>query len=623
LLSHRRLTSFCCALALLAGLVTPVLAEQPVADTPVLELLGDEQAPPVVARSPRPASKIAENVTVITAAEIARINAHTLAEVLQTVPGIQLDQVQTPGSSSFFSILSATSRHILVEIDGVPQNFISADQISSIGSIPVQMIERVEIVKGAASAAWGSALGGVVNIITKSPDAERPVGGMASASAGERQNSDLRAEVSGTVDRAGYYLSGGNLYSHGLTPGTNVNLNHGFGKLTYNLPEQGTLTLGFDIRDNAYGLGDYALFDYHDTGGDRRASTYLNLQQPLAERLTLELTGQLGRRELSTKWGALTVPDLFLDADTREEFHGARMRLTWGDRQRNLVAGMEYEHTGIRQRDTISYPDPVSNFDLTLDRWAAYLNGAYTVGRLTVLPGIRFDHSNLFSDAFSYTLGATLQLSDSTLLRSYAARGFSLPNVNNLAISNGSRELQHIWTVQAGIESTAIPYLWLKGTLFYNDISKIQEWDTSTVPATATLKSQIRKGFELEAKTSPVYGLSLSGGYNFNHFQHENLGDIGAPQQGAKLALNYSNHDLGLLGALTGNYVWWDLADSSNVSYRATIWDLFLTQKLAPAKELSPELFFSVRNLFNSAQFQVDIRPNAPRWAEIGVRFRF
>jgi len=623
LLSHRRLTSFCCALALLAGLVTPVLAEQPVADTPVLELLGDEQAPPVVARSPRPASKIAENVTVITAAEIARINAHTLAEVLQTVPGIQLDQVQTPGSSSFFSILSATSRHILVEIDGVPQNFISADQIASIGSIPVQMIERVEIVKGAASAAWGSALGGVVNIITKSPDAERPVGGMASASAGERQNSDLRAEVSGTVDRAGYYLSGGNLYSHGLTPGTNVNLNHGFGKLTYNLPTQGTLTLGFDIRDNAYGLGDYALFDFHDTGGDRRASTYLNLQQPLAERLILELTGQLGRRELSTKWGALTVPDLFLDADTREEFHGARMRLTWGDRQRNLVAGMEYEHTGIRQRDTISYPDQVSNFDLTLDRWAAYLNGAYTVGRLTVLPGIRFDHSNLFSDAFSYTLGATLQLSDSTLLRSYAARGFSLPNVNNLAISNGSRELQHIWTVQAGIESTAIPYLWLKGTLFYNDISKIQEWDTSTVPATATLKSQIRKGFELEAKTSPVYGLSLSGGYNFNHFQHENLGDIGAPQQGAKLALNYSNHDLGLLGALTGNYVWWDLADSSNVSYRATIWDLFLTQKLAPAKELSPELFFSVRNIFNSAQFQNVIRPNAPRWVEGGVRFSF
>jgi len=595
------------------------------ADDPLQELgfTASSVSAPTLSRSPRPASKIAENVTVITAAEIARINAHTLAEVLQTVPGIQLDQVQTPGSSSFFSILSATSRHILVEIDGVPQNFISADQIASIGSIPVQMIERVEIVKGAASAAWGSALGGVVNIITKSPDAERPVGGMASASAGERQNSDLRAEVSGTVDRAGYYLSGGTIYSHGLTPGTNVNLNHGFGKLTYNLPTQGTLTFGLDIRDNNYGLGDYALFDFHDTGGDRRVSSYLSLQYPLADRLILEMTGQLGRRELSTKWGALTVPDLFLDADTREEFHGARMRLTWGDRQRNLVAGMEYEHTGIRQRDTISYPDQVSNFDLTLDRWAAYLNGAYTVGRLTILPGLRLDQSNLFDSNFSSTLGATLQLSDTTLLRGYAARGYSLPNVNNLAISNGSRELQHISTVQTGIESTAIPYLWLKGTLFYNDISKMQDWDVSTVPATATLKSQISKGFELEAKTSPVYGLSLSGGYNFNHFQHENLGDIGAPQQGAKLALNYSNHDLGLLGALTGNYVWWDLADSSNVSYRATIWDLFLTQKLAPAKELSPELFFSVRNIFNSAQFQNVIRPNAPRWVEGGVRFSF
>jgi len=34
-------------------------------------------------------------------------------------------------------------------------------------SIPVDIIERIEIIKGPASSSWGSALGGVVNIITK------------------------------------------------------------------------------------------------------------------------------------------------------------------------------------------------------------------------------------------------------------------------------------------------------------------------------------------------------------------------------------------------------------------------------------------------------------------------
>src|SRR6185369_6591009 len=116
---------------------------------------------------PRPLSKIAENVTVITSDDIARINAHTLSDVLQTVPGIQLDVVRTPGSGAvFFSIHNNLNRLVQVLIDGVPQNFLGNDNAAFPGNIPVQQIERVEIVKGAASVAWGQALGWVINAIT-------------------------------------------------------------------------------------------------------------------------------------------------------------------------------------------------------------------------------------------------------------------------------------------------------------------------------------------------------------------------------------------------------------------------------------------------------------------------
>lgn len=125
-------------------------------------------------RFPRPSSRIAENITVITADDITRINAHTLADVLQTIPGIQLDYLRTPSSFSFFNVQGAFSTTVLVMIDGIRQN--DFDQNMAIpGSIPVQQIERIEIIKGAASASWGSALGGVINIITKEPNPERPV----------------------------------------------------------------------------------------------------------------------------------------------------------------------------------------------------------------------------------------------------------------------------------------------------------------------------------------------------------------------------------------------------------------------------------------------------------------
>ena len=66
--------------------------------------LGDPQEQMLTtSRTPRPTSYIAENVTVVTSSDIERLNAHTLVEVLQTVPGIHFDQIQTP-AIRFFSI---------------------------------------------------------------------------------------------------------------------------------------------------------------------------------------------------------------------------------------------------------------------------------------------------------------------------------------------------------------------------------------------------------------------------------------------------------------------------------------------------------------------------------------
>ena len=50
-----------------------------------------------------------------------------------------------------------------------------------IGAVPVQNIEKIEIIKGPASSAWGSALGGVINVITKSGRSDE-LSGVVSAS---------------------------------------------------------------------------------------------------------------------------------------------------------------------------------------------------------------------------------------------------------------------------------------------------------------------------------------------------------------------------------------------------------------------------------------------------------
>jgi vitamin B12 transporter len=57
--------------------------------------------------------------------------------------------------------------------------------------------------------------------------------------------------------------------------------------------------------------------------------------------------------------------------------------------------------------------------------------------------------------------------------------------------------------------------------------------------------------------------------------------------------------------------------------YKPIIWNLHLTQKIYPDKELSPEVFFSGHNLFNGSQYWDNWYINASRWIEGGVRFKF
>lgn len=105
---------------------------------------------------------------VISRQEIHATGARTLKEALSNIPGLQLQQLH--GKSGYqLQMQGLGSDQILVLIDGMP---ISASTGSSVdlSQYLLSDVERVEVVKGAASAQYGSAaMGGVVNVITRKP----------------------------------------------------------------------------------------------------------------------------------------------------------------------------------------------------------------------------------------------------------------------------------------------------------------------------------------------------------------------------------------------------------------------------------------------------------------------
>jgi vitamin B12 transporter len=611
----------CFVLLLFLCLVAPARGED--ANDPYVDLqamgfeTGTEQLV-TTARSLRPISKIAENVTIITSQQIEELNAHTLAEVLNTIPGIQFDRAgRTPGVLDSFSIQGASNGHILVLIDGVSQNELGQNA-GNLGIISVQQIERVEIIKGGASAAWGQALGGVVNIITKSPNPDKPFSGSAFSSFGDRFTTEQRGEVTGTIDRLGYYLSGGLLHSDGLLWNNGINQNNIFGKLVYDLPSKGRLNFTGSSANSRMGNEEVRNVpwpdDWHDNVDWKRLHSVLSFQYPLAERLNLEVMGHYTYLKDDNRQGNITPPTEYKHYFAKESEWGTTARLAWGDSRYNLVTGLEYEHDQVGQTQTVN-PEPSEQFNKGFNRYGVYSNGTFSYGALTILPGLRYDRIDSDHNEVSYTLGATYRLTEKNVLRAYFARGYS----RALAVKTNDSP-QEGWTVQVGAETGDIPYLWLKGTVFYNDT-----WNMPSNNGDPTTSSQIRQGFEIEVRTVPLYGFSLNCGYTMTDLRDKEsrIRVQGVPGDLIKLAVIYDNPLWGLHGILNGNYVWWNGSSAQMSEDRNFLWNLHLTQKLLPGNELSPELFLSAYNLFNSAQYGTWQFPNAGRWLEGGVRCKF
>mgnify|MGYP000029403822 CR=1 FL=1 len=132
-------------------------------------------------RIPSDENRTAENITVYTKEDIGRLPARDLSEALSYIPAVDVQLNGQFGQSTAISINGSSARQVLLMIDGVPFNTQLSGQANPT-QIPIEHIERIEIIKGASSSVWGSSLGGVINVITKDVgDSEKPTGNFTSS----------------------------------------------------------------------------------------------------------------------------------------------------------------------------------------------------------------------------------------------------------------------------------------------------------------------------------------------------------------------------------------------------------------------------------------------------------
>jgi len=122
-------------------------------------------------RTPQTLADTLASTTVIDRERIDRLQPDSLADLLRGVPGLTFANSGGLGKQTSVFLRGSSGSQVLVMIDGVRIGSASAGLVA-FQDIPVEQIERVEIVRGSFSSLYGSeALGGVIQIFTRRPEA--------------------------------------------------------------------------------------------------------------------------------------------------------------------------------------------------------------------------------------------------------------------------------------------------------------------------------------------------------------------------------------------------------------------------------------------------------------------
>lgn len=571
----------------------------------------------VATRAPKSLRQIAENVTVITTEEIERMNANTVGEVLNRVPGVYVQfSSHDFNGLSFLHIHDSDREYVLVLLDGIIWNT-PHDGGALVDVIPVEIIDRIEVIKGPASSTWGSAPGGVINIITKRTGSELVPSGTLSASYGEGNSSRLSATFDGKAGLASYFISAASQDSDGLLNNRFYDSESVYGKARIELPSNTTLTATAGYSEPEMNFGDTSWYsgwgdpsDYRYTHVDRNFWATLSLDTALSQNMNLHMSGY--RKEQKYLYDIYSLPSKSLLSHYYGEAWSSGFNTILNTKvgKHLISAGGDYE----RNKRDLSWSTQ-RKYD---ENWAIFINDTYSLGAISITPGLRYDNLSLTENQLSPSLGITWQAADHTLLRGLVARGFKRPYMDENA-PNLDPEL--VTSYQLGLETTFFPSVSIKTTLFEHKLKDTWQYDYVLLYSTNQGKEK-RYGYEVEFQTKQWNSLALNANFTYVYTDYYELQNNDDMYYG-KITLEYNNPKI-LTAELFGQYIW---SNNDRVStdpeYGTMIWDLSLNKDLTISEQFEATLFFTAHNLFNGKQYWDYRYENAPRWVEGGVRFHF
>jgi len=265
--------------ALIAGLFTlPVQAQElPLLDEIVV----------TATRLPQSLTRIASDVTVLRREEIEAAGQTSLVELIRGIPGVEVNQIGGAGAVSSVFLRGANSQHTLVLVDGVRMTSATLGS-TRLEHLPLELVERIEVVRGPMSHLYGSdAMGGVIQIFTRQGGGEARVVGVVGLGGYGRNSVDVA--LTGSGSRWRYALAAGRNEQDGFSAKKEPSYQDNDGYRNNHL----ALKLDFAATP-AHRLGLHGMLSDGETQYDDGAAAFDSLSKARIGNLGVNLKSDLG-----------------------------------------------------------------------------------------------------------------------------------------------------------------------------------------------------------------------------------------------------------------------------------------------------------------------------------------
>jgi vitamin B12 transporter len=580
-------------------------------------------------RTPERRGETGRLIDVITADKMEDLQANNIADALSGFSSININSYGGPGTTKSVRMRGATASQVLVLVDGRPITSPRDGEVD-LSSIPVDNIERIEVLRGPASSLYGSAaMGGTLNIITKKP----PLEGRAtelSSSFGTFRTYQERFTHGQKIKNFGYILSSGYFKSKGIRDNSECDANDMSLRLEQDVTDSQKISVstGF-YRSHSGTPGLVTSVDLDDEQKVRKhfidADWTFRLDPDT--NISFKAYNNYDRLEFMENTAGSIFDTAFAKSIHTTQARGLDLQ---ADKRFNklwrAVIGTNYVINTNDSTDTSKHHTTVL---------AGYLDNEFNISeRLNTRLGVRLDRYSNFGLEPSPNVSALYRLDNKNKIHGLIGRSFRAPTFNDLywpdqGWSRGNPNLkpEKGTTGELGLTTQIHERLSTDLTYFRSFYDDLIQWAPESADPLAAwtpsnVSSAIIEGVEMESRFSVTPDITLTTGYTFQNAKDEKTGKflIYQPRHRAVFSLEYINI-FGWKTGLSGQWTGLKYHDADNTVKL----DTFFTLGLHASKKWKCGLtyFLSIKNALNKPYDSIRNYPAPGFDLTSGLKYEF